>query len=68
MHPNPASNYLIANAGCNILSVELFSTAGAKVAEASGNVLNVSAVPAGNYLLRVNTMGAQSVHHVIVKH
>ena len=68
VHPNPASNYLIANAGCNILSVELFSTAGAKVAEASGNVLNVSAVPAGNYLLRVNTMGAQSVHHVIVKH
>ena len=68
VHPNPASNYIVANAGCFILSVELFNASGSKVAQTSGNVLNVSAVPAGNYLLRVNTAGAPTVHHVIVKH
>lgn len=68
VYPNPASEYLIANAPCVITSVTLIDLKGQTVGVAAGNVLNVSAVTPGHYLLRVNTAGSSTIHKVIIKH
>ncbi|MCM1032397.1 MAG: N-acetylmuramoyl-L-alanine amidase [Odoribacter sp.] len=68
IYPNPASEYLIANADCLIDSIELISLNGATVAVADGNVLNVSEITAGNYICRVTASGVVSVYKVIINH
>lgn len=68
VHPNPASNYLIANGDIHILSVELVNMEGATVARASGNIVNVEAVPEGHYFLLVTTANGRTAHRVIVNH
>lgn len=68
VYPNPASEYVIANADCVITSVELLSTGGVTVARADGNVLNVSETAAGTYLCRVNTAGSSIIKKIIIKH
>lgn len=68
VYPNPASELLIANANALISGVELFTSDGRVVAKASGNVLNVSAIPAGNYLLRISVAGGSVVKKVVIKH
>ena len=68
VHPNPASDYLVANAGVTITGVTLVGLNGNTVAQANGNVLNVASVPNGTYLLLVRTGYAIYAHKVIVKH
>lgn len=68
IHPNPASEYIIANGDDLIESLELISNAGATVAKAQGNVINVSEIANGNYLLKVNISGTEVIRKVIVKH
>ncbi|MDE6265945.1 MAG: Ig-like domain-containing protein [Muribaculaceae bacterium] len=70
IHPNPASEYLIANGDATIGSIELISMSGATVARCSGNVLNVSGVADGTYLAKVKlaTSGGVSIKKVIIKH
>lgn len=68
VHPNPASEYFIANAGSHIQGLELISMGGTVVARTEGNVLNVMDIPAGNYLLRVYAAGNTVVEKVIVTH
>ena len=68
VHPNPATEYLIANGGNVITQMALVSMSGTQVAQTAGNVLNVSETPAGSYLLVVKTAETQTVHKVIVKH
>ncbi len=67
VHPNPASEYIVANADGLIQSVELFSQNGALVMAADGNVLNVSSTPAGVYMVRVTTADAIVIRKVIIK-
>lgn len=66
--PVPASEYLIANADCLISRIELISMNGATVAAADGNVLNVSEIPAGNYLCRISAGPSTVVRKAIIKH
>lgn len=68
VYPNPASEYLIANADSFILKVELVGLNGEKIAEAGGNILNVSDISDGTYLMLVSTADTRTVHKVIVKH
>ena len=68
IYPNPASDYLIANAVVWIEDIELLNMNGAVVAKAQGNVLNVSEIPAGAYLARVHVAGKKVTQKVIIKH
>lgn len=68
IHPNPASEYLIANADCSILSISLYSANGANVAQAAGNVLNVSEIPEGTYFAVVTTAAGRTSRTIIIKH
>ena len=70
VHPNPASEYLIANGDATIGSIELISMSGATVARCNGNVLNVSGVAEGTYLAKVKlaTSNGGTVKKVIIKH
>ena len=70
IHPNPASEYLIANGDATIGSIELISMSGATVARCSGNVLNVSGVAEGTYVAKVKfaTSNGVAVQKVIIKH
>lgn len=67
VYPNPATEYLIANAGCVITGVELVSLNGAVVARTAGNVLNVSEITAGTYLAVIHTAYGQYTQKVQVK-
>lgn len=68
VYPNPASEYLIANADCTIRSIELYSAGGVKVAHADGNILNVSEVAEGTYFAVISTSAARSSKTIIIKH
>lgn len=68
IYPNPASEYLIANADGLIQSVELLSLNGSTVAKGSGNILNVSDIPAGVYLARVNLSHASVIRKIVIAH
>lgn len=68
VYPNPASQYLIANAPAFITSVSLIDLNGRTLTTVGGNVINVSAVPSGNYLMRVNTQGSSTIHKVVIRH
>lgn len=69
IHPNPASEYIIANGDALVKSLELTSMNGQLVMKASGNVLNVSETPAGAYLVKVTMVsGITTVKKVIIQH
>lgn len=69
IHPNPASEYIIANGDALVKSLELSSMNGQLVMKASGNVLNVSETPAGAYLVKVTMVsGITTVKKVIIQH
>ena len=68
IYPNPASDYLIANAVVWVESVELVSLNGSTIARAQGNILNVSEVPEGVYLARINVSGKTVTRKVVIKH
>lgn len=69
IHPNPASEYIIANGDALVKSLELTSMNGQLVMKASGNVLNVSETPAGTYLVKVTmASGITTVKKVIIRH
>ena len=68
IHPNPASEYLVANGDCTVVSMTLVDMNGRIVTKASGNVLNVSELPEGNYIAVVSTAAGASSHRVVVKH
>lgn len=69
IHPNPASEYIIANGDALVKSLELTSMNGQLMMKASGNVLNVSETPAGTYLVKVTMVsGITTVKKVIIQH
>lgn len=70
IHPNPASEYLIANGDGTIGSIELIAMNGAAVARCTGNVLNVSAIAEGTYIAKVTMASGKvaAVKKVIIKH
>lgn len=69
IHPNPASEYIIANGDALVKSLELTSMNGQLVMKASGNVLNVSETLAGAYLVKVTMVsGITTVKKVIIQH
>ena len=68
IYPNPASEYVIANADALIQSISLYATDGTLVASKAGNVLNVSEVAQGAYIVKVEVSGAVATSKIIVKH
>lgn len=68
VYPNPASEYLIANADGLIERVELIATNGTVVATASGNVVNVSEIADGVYFAKIYVGGTTELKKVVVKH
>jgi hypothetical protein len=68
VHPNPASEYLVANADVVIESIELVGTNGVTVAKSAGNVLNVSEVISGNYIAVISTANSRASRRVVIKH
>ncbi|MGM9834016.1 MAG: Ig-like domain-containing protein [Candidatus Limisoma sp.] len=68
VHPNPASELLIANADKTILGIELISLDGKKVAAANGNVLNVSEVASGIYVAKIFTANGYGTKRVAIRH
>jgi flagellar basal body P-ring protein FlgI len=68
VYPNPASEYLIASADGIIDFVQLTALNGATVAVAQGNILNVSEVAEGTYLVNIYTNAGRTVRKVVVKH
>lgn len=68
VYPNPASEYLIANADGMVDRIDLYSMGGAMVASAIGNVLNVSEVAEGTYIANIYTAKGCTVRKIVVKH
>lgn len=68
LYPNPASEYLIANAGCFITGLDLISLNGTKIASTDGNVLNVSDVPDGTYIAIIKTANVHEARKVVIAH
>lgn len=68
VYPNPASEYLIVNADTVIEGLELISTSGVKVAEITGNIINVSEIASGNYILKIKVAGRTTQRMVIIAH
>ncbi|MDE6574843.1 MAG: N-acetylmuramoyl-L-alanine amidase [Muribaculaceae bacterium] len=66
--PNPASEYIVANADGIIESVELVDMDGRSIAKAKGNVLNVSSIANGHYIALVTNANGTSAHRVIIVH
>ena len=68
VHPNPASEFIVANGGVMVEAMELVDMTGRRVAAARGNVLNVSEIAAGNYVVLVRTASFSVSRKVVVKH
>lgn len=68
LYPNPASELLIVNADSFIAGVELYSIDGKLMAKASGNVVNVSELPTGNYVAKIYTNDGFATKKVVVRH
>ncbi len=68
IYPNPASELLIANADCTILGIEVVALDGRKVAQAVGNVVNVSELTEGVYVAKIHTTAGTENHKFAVKH
>lgn len=68
IYPNPASEYLIVNAGTTLIGLELFALNGVKVAEVPGNILNVSEIANGTYVLKIHAMAGATQRQVIIAH
>lgn len=68
LYPNPASELLIVNADSFIAGVELYSIDGKLMGKASGNVVNVSELPTGNYVAKIYTNDGFATKKVVVRH
>ena len=68
VYPNPASEYIIANGGVVVESMTIVSLDGVTVASRGGNVINVSDIAAGNYIVVVRTASGSVAKKVIIKH
>ncbi len=68
VHPNPASEYLVANGDATIVSMKLYDMNGRVVTSVAGNVINVSELPEGQYIVVVSTSASSTTHRVIIKH
>lgn len=68
VYPNPASEYIIANADGLIEGMQLISTSGATVTTVVGNIINVSEIASGNYILKIKIAGNYAIRKVVVSH
>jgi len=64
---DPASNYIVASADGWVTLMQLYDGAGRAVATADGNVLNVSGVGAGVYVLRVTLTGGETLTTKLIR-
>lgn len=66
--PNPASEYIIANGDAYINKLEMYNLNGQKIAEREGNVINVSEISNGTYIVKIYSQGITFTRKVIVLH
>ena len=62
------SDYIVASAGCYILGIELIDMNGRVVTRNQGNILNVSDIPAGAYIVNVHVAGGQKTVKAQIAH
>ena len=70
--PNPTSGLLQVHTGSNIVfSAELYDGAGrvlaARTVMQSGDTLDISDVPSGQYFVRIKTAGSSTVVHSVIR-
>ena len=65
---NCKAEYIIANGGVVVESMTIVSLDGVTVASRGGNVINVSDIAAGNYIVVVRTASGSVAKKVIIKH
>ncbi|MBO7318373.1 MAG: T9SS type A sorting domain-containing protein, partial [Bacteroidales bacterium] len=66
VYPNPATSYI--NVSGDVESLSLYDMQGALVLEAATNTLDVSALPVGNYLLKIcDSEGVRTVKVLIAR-
>lgn len=68
IYPNPASEYIIVNGESYIEGLQLFDLNGKLIAKQSGNVINVSEIVSGTYIIKVYVSGSEITQKVVVKH
>ncbi|MCH5220259.1 MAG: N-acetylmuramoyl-L-alanine amidase [Muribaculaceae bacterium] len=61
-------NYIVAGAGCYIQGIELIGLNGTVLAKNSGNVLNITDTPAGNYIVNVYAAGGHKAVKIQITH
>jgi len=67
MHPNPATNQLEVSVNVNdkITNVSIYSLTGQKIAETSKNIINISGLSNGLYIVSVTTVKGTSTQKLI---
>lgn len=68
IYPNPTSEYIVASGESCITKLELYNLDGSKIAERIGNVINVSNINNGTYVVRIYTADNVVSKKVIVLH
>lgn len=68
VYPNPASEYIITSADSLITGLTLIGQDGRVISQSSYNVLNVSEVPSGTYILVVDADKMHAVKKIIISH
>ncbi len=68
VYPNPASEYVIVNGDALVESLQLIGMNGAVVAQTAGNVINVSEIANGTYILKISISGVVTTRKVVILH
>lgn len=66
--PNPACDYIVADAAGIVNAMELYDLNGRLVARNAANYINVTDIEAGVYVVNVYTAGRKMVKKIIVAH
>lgn len=68
VYPNPATELIIANGDDLIHGIELFNLEGKMVKRQAGNVMNVSDVANGTYVVRIHTYSQTVNKKIVISH
>lgn len=66
--PNPANSYIKIKSDNEIVSAEIYDLTGKTVLRTTDDSIDVSALPDGFYLLKVNTLGLSKIERIAVFH
>ncbi|MDO4225619.1 MAG: T9SS type A sorting domain-containing protein, partial [Bergeyella zoohelcum] len=67
VYPNPAVDVLNIKAKSAVSQYEIYDFTGKKITNGKGEKVNVTNLPKGNYIIRINTENTSSVEKFIKK-